>query len=259
MKRYFLLLISFVAILGSHAQTQQGYVKTKGRLTASGTVIHGERLNGATISLSNRNVVTKGKGDFSFPTSGKTFNVKNIQKNGYQLYDRDQLKTYSYSANPLVLVLEKPEDYEQDKLQKQQQISRTLRRQLAKREDEIERLKEQNKISEEEYNRLYNELYTNEKKNQNLIEDMAKRYALMDFDRMDETNLKIKTYILNGELERADSLINSKGSLEERKNAYLKLREANKQEEKNIAKQQQNLDKSKALEKKDYKILQKTI
>lgn len=245
---YFILIMLVPTTV--EAQTQYGYVKTKGRFNADGQVIAGCRIPNATISFVKRDVISDNKGDFSFPTIGKAFMITNIQKNGYELYDIDQLKEYSYSSNPLVLVLEKPEDHEKDKLIAQQKISRTLRLQIQKREDEIERLKEEKKISEQEYQRRYNELYDQERKNQDLIKDMAERYAKMDFDQLDSINHKIQIHILNGELEQADSIINAKGSLEKRRQKYFALKNANEQEKQNLKERELNLEKSKNLEKK---------
>lgn len=248
MKRFFLIVCLLASVFVVFAQTQQGYVKTKGRLGSNGQVIAGTRLVGATVRLKDKNVVSQASGAFSFVVSNKKYTVLDIHKKDYYLYDREQLKEYAYSSNPLILVLEKPDERESDKLMAQQKINRTLRRQLQQREDELEQLKEENKITQQEYQRLYNELYTDEKKNQELIESMAERYASMDFDQMDEENIKIKTLILNGELQKADSIINTKGSLEDRIATYRAHKEANLQEEQELVERKERLKKSKAVE-----------
>ena len=242
------LPLAFFMAMSLHAQTQHGYVKTKGRLGSNGQVIAGVRLTGTTVRLKGQNVVSQASGTFSFVVSNKKYTVLDIQKKNYLLYDREQLKEYAYSSNPLILVLEKPDERESDKLMAQQKISRTLRRQLQQREDELEQLKEENKITQQEYHRLYNELYSDDKKNQHLIESMAERYASMDFEQMDEENRKIKTFILNGELLKADSIINAKGSLEDRIASFKAHKEANKQEEQELSEREERLQKSKAVE-----------
>ena len=111
MKRLRLLIslpLAFFMAMSLHAQTQHGYVKTKGRLGSNGQVIAGVRLTGATVRLKGQNVVSQASGTFSFVVSNKKYTVLDIQKKDYQLYDRDQLKEYAYSSNPLILVLEKP-------------------------------------------------------------------------------------------------------------------------------------------------------
>ena len=251
MKRLFFfiyLLVAGVSIV--FAQEQHGYVKTKGRLSSDGQVIAGVRLPGVTVRLNDKNVVSKDStGTFSFVVSNNRFTVLDIQKKDYELYDLEQLRDYTYSSNPLILVLEKKEDRESDKLMAQQKINRTLRRQLQQREDELERLREENKITQQEYQRLYNELYSYEKKNQELIESMAEKYSSMDFDQMDDESRKIKTLILNGELQKADSIINAKGNIEDRIAAYHAIKEANRQEETELAEREKQLQRSKTGEK----------
>lgn len=247
--KFILFSLSLVlSLVSTKAQVQHGYVKTKGRIDNNGNTISGKRLPGTTIKLDGRNVVSHESGTFSFSVSKKTFNVLNVQKNNYILYDREQLRTYTYSSNPLIFVLEKPEEHNEDKLIAQQNISRTLRKQLAQRENEIERLKEEGRISRQEYQRLYNELYNDDRKNQQMVEAMAEKYASLDFDQLDDANRKIKTLILNGELQKADSLINAKGSIEDRIESFKVLKDVNQKEEAILKERENKLKKSLAVE-----------
>lgn len=243
-----LLLTILLFIIPIEAQVQHGYVKTKGRIDNFGNTIAGKRLPGTTIKVDGRWIVSHESGNFSFPVSKNTFNVLSIRKNNYILYDREQLRAYKYSPNPLIFVLEKPEDHNDDKLIAQQKISRTLRKQLAQRENEIERLKEEGRISRQEYQRLYNELYNDDRKNQQIVEAMAEKYASLDFDQLDDTNRMIQTLILNGELQKADSLINTKGRIEARIASLETLKEVNQKEERTLKERENKLNKSKAVE-----------
>ena len=76
-------------------------------MNANGTTIPGTRLSGATLTLrGNNSVVSGNNGVFAFSVPSQTFCVMNVQKNGYQLYDRDLLgKTHSYSTNDLWVVM----------------------------------------------------------------------------------------------------------------------------------------------------------
>ncbi len=236
MKKYLLLLVSLWAILAS-AQTQQGYVKTKGRMV-NGQHVPGSGLPGATVTISGeRNMVAQGNnGAFSFPVTSKTFMVQSVQKIGYELIDVDVTKKpYQYSANPLYLIMEKPEQQAEDKLVAEQKIRRTLQRQLQKREDELEKLKEQNKLTQEEYRKALQQLYDDQKNNEKLIAEMAKEYAMMDYDQMDEKNRQIEDAILNGRLAKADSLLRSKGDINFRIAQIKKEQEMEIVEEKEIS------------------------
>lgn len=218
MQRLFLIVCLLASVFAVFAQTQHGYVKTRGRMNANGTVVSGTRLTGATITFKGRGSVTSGTdGVFTFAVPNKTFCIISVQKNGYQLYDNDLLgRNYNCSSNDLLVVMDTPDNVLADRLESEKKIRRTLRRQLQDKEDEIEVLKEQQKITEEQYRKQLQELYAAQENNEKLISEMAERYSTLDFDQMDDFQCRVAAYIQNGELARADSLLNTKGSMEER-------------------------------------------
>lgn len=246
MKRFLLIVCLLIGVTSVFAQTQQGYVKTRGRLAANGTAIPGTRLSGATITFKgNRTVISGGNGVFTFAVPSKTFCITNVRKNGYQLYDPDLLGIYhSYSSNDLLVVMDTPDNVLADRLESEKKIRRTLRRQLQDKEDEIEALKEQHKITEEQYRKQLQELYAAQEKNEKLISDMAERYSTLDFDQMDDFQRRVATYIQNGELARADSLLNTKGSMEERSAELDRMDATIKMDADDIARRQELHNKS---------------
>lgn len=73
MKRYILLLILFLCESITFAQTQQGIVKTRGRMSATGTLIPGVRLSGATVNIQQASPSVSGNnGTFSFAVPSMT-------------------------------------------------------------------------------------------------------------------------------------------------------------------------------------------
>jgi uncharacterized protein YPO0396 len=82
--------------------------------------------------------------------------------------------------------METPEQQLQDKLNAEKKIRRNLQKQLQDKEDEIEALKEENKITLEEYQKSLQQLYAEQESNEQLIADMAKRYSELDYDQLDE-------------------------------------------------------------------------
>ena len=241
------VIVLFVFVMCSvftKAQTQQGVVKTRGKMV-NGKHVAGQGLSGATITLQGRSrVLSQGNGMFSFPVQNKTFMVQGVQKQGYQLVDADATrKTYQYSPNTFYLVMDTPDQQVADKLAAERKIRRTLQRQLQQREDELEEMKEQSKLTQEEYQKKLQQLYNDQQNNEKLIADMAKEYAAMDYDQMDELNRQISDAIQNGELTRADSLLRSKGDIRIRIGQLHKQQEANKAVK-------ADLEKSEALAKK---------
>lgn len=243
-------LILFLTFVTGSAQTQQGIVKTRGRVV-NGLVVPGTRLTGATITLNIGNPLVSGQdGVFSFnvPT-GKTYSLVAAKKQGYTLADPEYThRSFSYSAsNPFYVVLEDEAQRQADINAATRKVRRTLTAQLQAREDEIEALKEQNKLTEAEYQKRLQELYDNQSKSEQLVKEMAERFAAIDYDQLDDFNRQVQQYIEEGELLKADSLINSRGSLEERYARVGKQESVNTQRQEEIRQQQESLAKSREL------------
>mgnify|MGYP002859173860 CR=1 FL=1 len=238
MKRGISLFMILVLALGCWAQTQQGVVKTRGKMV-NGKLVPGVGLSGATVTIQGRNAVqSQTNGAFSFPIPSKTFMLLSAQKQGYQLVDADATrKAYQYSPNIFYIVMETPEQQQADKVAAERKLRRTLQQQLQQREDEIDAMK----VSLEEKNRLLAELYKQQENNEKLIADMAQEYAQMDYDQMDELNRQISDAILNGELTKADSLLRSKGDMNSRNAEITRRLEAEAKEKKELAERERNL------------------
>ena len=247
MKRLFWLSICLMMAIGASAQKQQGVVKTKGRMV-NGKHVPGVGLPKATVKVQGGNAVTsQNNGAFSFTVPAKTFLIQSVQKNGYKLVDADATKKPNqYSANPLYLVMEKPDQQMEDQLEAEEKISNTLRQQLRKARQEIQKLKDEHRISEEEAERRIAKLMQDQQNNQKLIADMAKEYAQMDYDQMDDLNRRISDAILDGRLSEADSLLRSKGDINSRIARNKRKQETEAQREKELAQQQAELAESKA-------------
>ena len=216
MKKFLVILCLLATVSVAFAQTQRGYVKTRGRLAANGTTIPGTRLSGVILVLKdNTTVVSDSNGMFMFSDPSKKFCITKVLKNGYQLCNRDLLgKTHSYSTNDLWVVMDTLDnDVLADKLAIERMIRRTLQKQINDKENEIEALKEQQKITEEEYQKKLQALYQSQENNEKIISEMAERYSTLDFDRLDDFQRRVAAFIQNGELTRADSLLNTKGSI----------------------------------------------
>lgn len=241
------LILALAFLCGmANAQTQQGIVKTRGRLAANGTLIPGAPLMGATVSIKNASsYVTNDNGKFSFSIPSKTFYFTGVKKQGYLLCDHDMLnRVYQYSSDTLFVVMETPDNITADRLAAEKKLRRTLQHQLQEKEDEIEAMKEQMTISEKQYHELLQDLYDKQSKNEDLIAEMAERYATLDFDEMDEFRQKVAFFIQNGELTRADSLLDTKGNMEERSAELDRMDAAIKADSEELAKRQEAHDKS---------------
>ena len=195
-----------------HAQTQQGYVKTKGVLKADGSITAGHRLSDVTISIQGINpILSRTKGAFSFNIPGKTFYLNSVSKKGFVLADPEATRNpYSYTTTPMVIVVEDEQERQIAIAQATRQIRTNMRKQIRKREEEIEALKK----SELEKSQLLNQLSDKEAKANQLIKMLVERYVSTDYDLVSKENRRINALIMSGELEKADSLIGSREDLE---------------------------------------------
>ena len=236
MKKLILLTAAMMLSIMLSAQTQQGYVKTKGRMV-NGQIVHGQGLKGATVSIKGRTavLVNADDGAFSFPVPEAQFRIDSVRKKGYQLVDMDALfKTHTLSANPIYLVMETPEQQLQDQLDAETKIRHNLQQQLLDKQKEIETLRKQNKISQEEYRQALQKLYQDQESNEQLISDMVKRYSELDYDQLDEFYRQVSFYIENGELMKADSLLRTKGNVPQQVKEQLRKGQAIKEQEKQL-------------------------
>lgn len=211
-----LVFLQSVCCWGQNTR-QNGYIKTRGTLSDNGSVISGKPLSDVLISLDAGNsVVSDQGGNFSFMTSG-LFRITNVRKKGYILIDPDLLnRTHSYSSNPFIIVLDSQESQLSERLLIERKIRRALQLKLEAKEAEIDSLRKLNQITQNEYLSALQECYSEQNENARLVKTMSERYSQIDFDQVSEFGRLISSYIIDGELARADSLINSKGSIAQR-------------------------------------------
>ena len=236
MKKVFTLVFLLLTASFAFAQTSQsGYVKTKGRMDSKGNLIPGTRIGGVAIQLTGgHSTVADGNGNFTLTAPDKKFYLSNVQKQGYVLTDPDMLKKqYVCSSNPLVISMETKEKLADDQLAAERKLRRQLQKQLQQKEDEIDALKEENKLTEEEYRQALQKLYAEQESNEKLVSDMAKRYAELDYDLLDEFYRQVSFCIENGDLVKADSLLLSRGDVSQQiKDAQKKAQALNEEKEK---------------------------
>ena len=192
--------------LSAQAPMQNGCVKTRGRMV-DGKHVPGLGLSGTVVSVKDRNdIAVKSKdGIFSFPIKGAQYVVQSLKKKDYTLVDIDAVpKTYQHSSNIHYFVMEIPEQLLQDKLEKERKIRRALNRQLQDRENEIEKMRAENKITLQKYQEVLQELYDAQKSNEKLISEIAEQYVLFDFDQNEEYYQSVSTLIDRGLLLKAD-------------------------------------------------------
>lgn len=227
MKKFLFFLILALSGHVCLAQSIQGYIKTKGRMV-NGKVVHGVGLSGVTIRIKGVNVVVSGKGG-KFRILLPENHIKNsiyielISKPGYELIDRDILnRPIVYNPNtPLTIVMEEESILAEERLAIEKKHRRALLLYLEKSEREIQ----ESDFTVQEKNRKLQELYNRQSSQERLINNMVNQYGKYDYDAMSMFDLKVTECIINGELEKADSLLNTKGDISDRVNKLYEIRD----------------------------------
>ena len=238
-------------------QTQQGYVKTRGKLSADGkSVVPGVRLSNALVTIENRSPVKSGaNGAFSFalPAGTNRYRLQGADLKGYTLADPDavrQMHTYSKDL-PLIVVLEDMKQREADLEAARKSVRNVMKREIRKKQDELDSLRDAHAITQAKYDSLVCDFWEYRQSSEKLVNEMAERYVSTDYDQLDDFNRQVQAYIESGQLTKADSMIRSKGSLEERFNRVKQYESTNSQRETEIQQQQEALDKSRQYTQKE--------
>ncbi|WP_294743469.1 tetratricopeptide repeat protein [uncultured Prevotella sp.] len=242
MKKIFVLVFTLsLAIMASYAQMQHGIVKTRGRMV-NGKLVPGEMIAQALVGVRGRSAVLSGNdGAFSFPVTTKSFIIDSVKKKDYTLIDIEACRQYQYPQEPFVLLMEKPELQQADLLANERRLRRDLQKRLQKREDEVDALN----VSLEEKNKLLQEINREREDNEKIIKELAKYYATLDYDQLNDFQRRVCDCLENGELERADSLLRSRGDMRSRIEAVKAEQAAEAKEKEYLAQRQKDLKSSK--------------
>lgn len=210
MKRFFILGTLLLATLLATAQTQRGYVKTIGRPDKAG-----EPLSGVTLRVTGQHnpVVSGDDGSFSLVMpgmkNGDAYTFQQIQKSGYELNENDFCRRqHAFSDKvQLEVTMVSTEQLQADKQRIEDNAHKTAERNYKAKLAALEQQLADSVISVEQYRMEIQSLQVKFEKYQSLIDGLAEHYAHTDYDLLDENDREINICIENGDLERADSLI----------------------------------------------------
>lgn len=199
----FLLLLGFLTA-GAQTIHQKGFVRSVGRPDNK----QGVRLPGALLRvMGSHNAVQSGKqGTFELLFNGKregkdAFSFSSISLNGYDLLDKKIKGPYAISTTvPVELVLVPRSLKQKIEAKVRQQIEANYQKKLSRIQAE------KNKLGKM-YAQKITQLEEEYEKRDMLIGDMVERYASLDYAHLDAFKEQLSIFIENGELERADSLI----------------------------------------------------
>lgn len=221
MKKGVVIYISFFLSLSTYAQTQEGIVRTSGSVKKKGTELQGVIIR----PVGGNDVMSQADGSFSMVLQqhlpeGNSFQLAKVYKKGYEPIDKNILSrqfVYSKSA-PIEIVLISTKQLTKTKADIETKARNNAEKRCRKQMSDLKKRFDAQQISNIDYQKKKQELEKQLKTFEVLIAAMADHYARTDYNKLDSLNATINECIVNGELEKADSLINTKGDVKKRAN-----------------------------------------
>lgn len=221
MKKVVLICVIFFLSLSIYAQTQEGIVRTSGSAKKKGLELQGVILR----SVGGNDVMSQADGSFSMVlqqhlSEGDSFQLAKVYKKGYEPIDKNLLSrqfVYSKSA-PIEIVLISTKQLTKTKADVETKARKNAEKRCRKQMSDLKKHLDAQQISTADYQKKAQELEKQMKTFEVLIAAMADHYARTDYNKLDSLNAAINECIVNGELEKADSLINTKGDVKKRAN-----------------------------------------
>ena len=234
MKRILTAIVFSLVALSAMAQTQRVVVKTPGRQQDDGSITKGQRIAEAYVTVQGGNTYesdTNGELRMGKPSAGK-YRFSGVRKEGYELADADFLmRDHNYSAeNTLYINMDSGDELRALTRKVENKVRRNYMAQLQAKTDEIERLRAEGKTTREELLRMQAEIDAAWDNFEKMVEEKAREYLTIDFDLTDDFKSEISYYIINGELQKADSMLATRGDLDERITRNIRLREQTEKE-----------------------------
>lgn len=234
MKRIICLIFAILATSVILAQEQQGIVKTNGRPNKPGSPLGNVavKASGRSVSLSSED------GTFSIAMNdmkgGEAFFLTSVTKIGYELADKNSIgRKYGFSASvPMVLTMVSKSELEAEKQRIRNNAIVTMQKNYEQRVEELEKKLEEQIITADVFGEQLQELQSKMDKYNELVENLADKYARTDYDQIDAVDQEINQAIEEGLFDKADSLIHSKGNIDERHQKAMAWSESSRKQKK---------------------------
>lgn len=215
MKARLLILVVMLGALTLSAQEQPGIVKTIGRPGQPGNPLDGVfvRAQGAMNAS-----VSDDDGSFTIILDqhqvGQAYSLSRVSRTGYQLADGGLIgRAFPFSTEiPLEITMVSMDDYYRVKNEIEAKVRNVMEKEYQRQTSILRKRLEESEISEDLYRNKMIEILDYYDNSANLIDKLADRYARMDYDHLDSVDLRINALIEQGQLEEAETLIQSKGT-----------------------------------------------
>lgn len=194
------------------AQTLQGYVKTLGRSEKKGMPLSGVSVR---VRGNHNPTLSRNDGIFSLLLPGikigDAYYLQEVRKNNYELNERGIIgRQYAYSDKvPLTIVMVSSAQLQADKQRVEDNAYRAAEKNYNQKLAILEQQKTAGKITLARYHEELQDLQDKLEMYQSMIDGLAEHFAHVDYDELDDNEKAINICIESGDLDQADSLVNS--------------------------------------------------
>lgn len=258
MKRLFLTLTVLTMVSALWAD-QSGYVRTIKRPNREP-----QRLSDVMVKAQGEGqnmVKTDANGNFHllFPglKPGEGFALSMIMKKDYELCETElkgRMLAYSETV-PIEILMVSKADLQADKAAIEAKARENIQKNYDEKMAELMAELESLKLSEEEFAEKVEQLENSMTSFDKLLSEMARRYAVTDYSKLDEATIHINEAIEMGNLEEAERLLKAKGNVEDREAEINEMAAQNAREEEELKQRMEQLAQKKAEEQNKRRVL----
>lgn len=204
MKNIFIATILILSALAVGAKTVQTGVVREYKGKAKKTALAGVELQvyPAQSTASDRN----GNFRLEFLTlkPGERINVRRIEKEGYEIFNKDALEQWNLNPTaPFMIVMCRSNMFKQLKDTYYKNSGERYARQYRKAQDELKRLKDQNKIQQKEYIERLEQLEQEYGRQLENLDNYVDRFARIDLSEISPVEQEIIELVQAGKIDEA--------------------------------------------------------
>lgn len=204
MKNIIIVTILILSVLAVGAKTVQTGIVREYKGKAKKTALPGVELQvyPAQSTASDRN----GNFRLEFLTlkPGERINVRRIEKEGYEIFNKDALEQWNLNPTaPFMIVMCRSNMFKQLKDTYYKNSGERYARQYRKAQDELKRLKEQNKIQQKEYIERLEQLEQEYGRQLENLDNYVDRFARIDLSEISPVEQEIIELVQAGKIDEA--------------------------------------------------------
>ena len=221
MRRTVILLLAtiFCGLTVSYAQTQQQQVvvKTRSRFTTKRTECQPVVQAIVTPKGASSGVYSDSRGcaRFGVPATDGYY-ISSVYKENYELFDKSWalFTEHHYSKEPLVIYMDNKDELREYEYVTAQRYRTMYDAEIKRLKAHIDSLERNGLATQQELQALKAEYYRNLEEVEKIVTDATKRYLLINFDKLEEEDIKFYELFNSGNIKAAKAFLKSPSEIE---------------------------------------------